>query len=84
MGKGERGQNPLIHILRARGKVEEDLRRGTHLPMGGVADSLNVSVDAGVVLYEVVRQRAEKPSALGFVTVSRWEWRGMAPRAYRR
>lgn len=30
------------------------------LPMTGVVDSLNVSVTAGVILYEVVRQRAQK------------------------
>jgi len=32
-----------------------------HLPMRGIADSLNVSVSAAVVLYEARRQRDRHP-----------------------
>jgi TrmH family RNA methyltransferase len=31
------------------------------IPMGGIADSLNVSIAAAIVLYEAVRQRADSP-----------------------
>jgi 23S rRNA (guanosine2251-2'-O)-methyltransferase len=41
--------------------VRERCDRLVRIPMLGRVDSLNVSVAAGVVLYEVVRQRREKP-----------------------
>jgi TrmH family RNA methyltransferase len=34
-----------------------DQVKGVRIPMGGIADSLNVSVAAGILLYEVGRQR---------------------------
>ncbi len=34
-----------------------------HLPMNGIADSLNVSVAAAVCYYEAIRQRIVKPTA---------------------
>jgi len=40
--------------------VRERCDRLVRIPMRGRVDSLNVSVAAGVVLYEVVRQRGEK------------------------
>jgi 23S rRNA (guanosine2251-2'-O)-methyltransferase len=40
--------------------VRERCDRLVRIPMRGHVDSLNVSVAAGVVLYEVVRQRDEK------------------------
>ena len=41
--------------------VTERCDRLVRIPMLGAVDSLNVSVAAGVVLYEVVRQRGQKP-----------------------
>lgn len=35
--------------------------RAIHLPMHGIADSLNVSVTAGILLYEARRQRDRQP-----------------------
>jgi 23S rRNA (guanosine2251-2'-O)-methyltransferase len=51
------------------GGEESGLRRLTrercdrlvHIPMAGTVDSLNVSVAAGVILYEAVRQRGQRP-----------------------
>jgi 23S rRNA (guanosine2251-2'-O)-methyltransferase len=57
---------PSAVVLGAEGTglrrlVRERCDRLVRLPMRGRVDSLNVSVAAGVVLYEVVRQRGEKP-----------------------
>jgi 23S rRNA (guanosine2251-2'-O)-methyltransferase len=53
---------PLALVMGAEGRGLRRLTRETcdelsHLPMLGSVSSLNVSVTAGVVLYEVVRQR---------------------------
>ena len=39
-----------------------DLRPGGRLPMCGAVESLNVSVAAGMLLYEAVRQRSTPPA----------------------
>ncbi|HTM25139.1 MAG TPA: 23S rRNA (guanosine(2251)-2'-O)-methyltransferase RlmB [Vicinamibacterales bacterium] len=57
---------PSAIVLGAEGTglrrlVRERCDRLVRIPMRGAVDSLNVSVAAGVVLYEVVRQRSEKP-----------------------
>lgn len=57
---------PSALVLGAEGTglrrlVRETCDRVVRIPMRGIVDSLNVSVAAGVVLYEVVRQRGEKP-----------------------
>ena len=54
---------PLALVMGAEGKGLRRLTRETcdeltHLPMLGSVSSLNVSVSAGVALFEVVRQRA--------------------------
>jgi len=56
---------PSAIVLGAEGTglrrlVAERCDRLVRIPMLGAVDSLNVSVAAGVVLYEVVRQRGEK------------------------
>lgn len=56
---------PSAVVLGAEGTglrrlVRERCDRLVRIPMQGAVDSLNVSVAAGVVLYEVVRQRGEK------------------------
>lgn len=56
---------PSAVVLGAEGAglrrlVRERCDRLVRIPMLGRVDSLNVSVAAGVVLYEVVRQRAER------------------------
>lgn len=56
---------PLCLVLGSEGKgirrlVKEKCDYLVHLPMLGKIDSLNVSVAAGVLLYEVIRQRAVK------------------------
>jgi 23S rRNA (guanosine2251-2'-O)-methyltransferase len=56
---------PSAVVLGAEGSglrrlVRERCDRLVRIPMLGRVDSLNVSVAAGVVLYEVVRQRREK------------------------
>lgn len=56
---------PSAIVLGAEGTglrrlVRERCDRLVRIPMYGAVDSLNVSVAAGVVLYEVVRQRGEK------------------------
>ena len=56
---------PSAIVLGAEGTglrrlVAERCDRLVRIPMLGAVDSLNVSVAAGVVLYEVVRQRTEK------------------------
>ncbi|HBD13455.1 MAG TPA: 23S rRNA (guanosine(2251)-2'-O)-methyltransferase RlmB, partial [Porticoccaceae bacterium] len=53
---------PVALIMGAEGTGLRRLTRDTcdhlvHLPMEGAVDSLNVSVAAGVCLYEIVRQR---------------------------
>ena len=53
---------PLAFVLGAEGKGLRQLTRNTcdvlvRIPMGGAVESLNVSVAAGVCLYEVLRQR---------------------------
>jgi 23S rRNA (guanosine2251-2'-O)-methyltransferase len=57
---------PSALVLGAEGTglrrlVRETCDRVVRIPMLGAVDSLNVSVAAGVVLYEAVRQRGEKP-----------------------
>ena len=57
---------PSALVLGAEGTgmrrlVREACDRVVRIPMLGTVDSLNVSVAAGVVLYEAVRQRDEKP-----------------------
>ena len=56
---------PLCLVLGSEGKglrrlVKEKCDYLVHLPMLGKIDSLNVSVAAGVLLYEVIRQRDVK------------------------
>jgi 23S rRNA (guanosine2251-2'-O)-methyltransferase len=56
---------PSAIVLGAEGTglrrlVAERCDRLVRIPMLGAVDSLNVSVAAGVVLYEVIRQRSEK------------------------
>ena len=56
---------PSAVVLGAEGAglrrlVRDRCDRLVRIPMRGDVDSLNVSVAAGVVLYEVVRQRSEK------------------------
>jgi 23S rRNA (guanosine2251-2'-O)-methyltransferase len=55
---------PSAVVLGAEGTglrrlVAERCDRLVGIPMRGAVDSLNVSVAAGVVLYEVVRQRSK-------------------------
>lgn len=53
---------PLALVLGAEAEGLDDAWRqgaaGVRLPMMGLADSLNVSVTAGVLMYEILRQRA--------------------------
>lgn len=56
---------PSAVVLGAEGRglrrlVRDRCDRVVGIPMLGILESLNVSVAAGVVLYEVVRQRGEK------------------------
>ncbi len=56
---------PTALVLGAEGSglrrlVRDRCDRLVRIPMYGVIQSLNVSVAAGVVLYEAVRQRASK------------------------
>ena len=56
---------PVCLVLGSEGKglrrlVKQKCDYLVHLPMLGKIDSLNVSVAAGVLLYEVIRQRAVK------------------------
>jgi 23S rRNA (guanosine2251-2'-O)-methyltransferase len=57
---------PSAVVLGAEGSglrrlVREGCDRLVRIPMRGAVESVNVSVAAGVVLYEVVRQRGENP-----------------------
>ena len=57
---------PSAVVLGAEGRglrrlVRDRCDRVVKIPMRGAVDSLNVSVAAGVVLYEALRQRGEKP-----------------------
>jgi TrmH family RNA methyltransferase len=54
--------DPLVVLMGSEGPglPDADLRRGrlqVSIPMTGTAESLNLAVATGVVLYEVVRQR---------------------------
>ena len=58
---------PVALVLGAEGSGMRQLTAKTcdelvSLPMHGAVESLNVSVAAGICLYEVVRQRSAKPS----------------------
>ncbi len=64
LGELQRMTLPTAIVVGAEGSglrrlVRERGDRLVRIPMGGNVDSLNVSVAAGVVLYEVVRQRRE-------------------------
>jgi 23S rRNA (guanosine2251-2'-O)-methyltransferase len=61
---------PSALVLGAEGTglrrlVKESCDRLVRIPMRGRVDSLNVSVAAGVVLYEAVRQRGDKAEGEG-------------------
>lgn len=58
--------DPLVVMMGSEGPglADADLRRGrlqVSIPMTGTAESLNLAVATGVVLFEVVRQRRERP-----------------------
>src|SRR6185437_15399881 len=58
--------DPLVVLMGSEGPglADADLRRGrlqVSIPMTGTAESLNLAVATGIVLYEVKRQRREQP-----------------------
>jgi TrmH family RNA methyltransferase len=58
--------DPLVVMMGSEGPglADADLRRGhlrVSIPMTGTAESLNLAVATGVVLFEVVRQRRGQP-----------------------
>ena len=53
---------PERHYLEEKGIYEENLKLCTdqvRLPMTNVIESLNVSVAAGIFIYEAIRQRGQ-------------------------
>lgn len=61
---------PLALVLGSEGKgigrlIREHCDFLVRLPMAGQVGSLNVSVSAGVMLYEIIRQREAKKAAAG-------------------
>jgi TrmH family RNA methyltransferase len=61
---------PMLLVLGAEGegldtRWVEACQQPVHIPMPGGTESLNVSVAAGIILYEAVRQRRLAPAANG-------------------
>lgn len=61
---------PTALVLGAEGSglrrlVKDTCDRVVCIPMAGVVDSLNVSVTAGVALFEAIRQRRRSPTGTG-------------------
>jgi tRNA G18 (ribose-2'-O)-methylase SpoU len=57
--------DPLVVMMGSEGPglADADLRRGSlqvSIPMTGTAESLNLAVATGVVLFEVLRQRRDQ------------------------
>ena len=67
--------DPLVVMMGSEGPglADADLRRGrlqVSIPMTGTAESLNLAVATGVILYEVIRQRREPPRASQLVFIA--------------